>query len=282
VKFLAAAGIAFAGLAMAVAAHAGDEATPEPVADFLFLGSYHMDNPGRDVHNTRADDVLAPKRQAEIAEVARRIERYRPTKVFVEASTKSQARIDGEFAASCRQERPLKADEVEQLGYRIACDMGLPGVLAVDWNELGPIRDEDSVDYLKAIERHGQQSQRERHMRIGAARAAEDQAVLDHGSIGDMLRHMNSPRWLASNARAYFRIGLYGSEADAIGANWLMLWHRRNLAIFNNIVRRTEAGDRVLVVYGAGHGNQLRQLAADSGFYRLQDTQRWLRDTPPD
>src|SRR3546814_8445877 len=35
---------------------------PVPQAEFLLLGSYHMNNPGRDVHNTRADDVLTEQR----------------------------------------------------------------------------------------------------------------------------------------------------------------------------------------------------------------------------
>lgn len=262
------------------AARAAD-AGSAPVADFLFLGSYHMNNPGRDVHNTQADDVLADKRQREIAEVARLVERYRPTKVFVEVEPASQARIDAEFAASCHGERALEADEVEQLGYRIACDAGLPGVIGVDWGELGPIKDVDSIDYLKAIERHGQQAQRERDLRIGKEVAAKDQRVLDQGSVRDMLLRLNSSEWLAANARAYFRIGLYGTQADPIGANWVMLWFGRNLYIFNNIVRRTEPGDRVLVIYGAGHGNWLRQLAAESGFFHLQDTGRWLRADAP-
>lgn len=273
---------AFAALILFVpalwsAAHAAKPVT----ADFLFLGSYHMGNPGRDVHNMKADDVLSEKRQREIAEVARLVERYRPTKVFVEVKTASQARIDGEYVASCHGKRPLERDEVEQFGYRIACDAGLPGVIAVDWNDLGPIKDEDSIDYLKAIERHGQQAQRQEDLRIGGEAAARDQQALDRGSVRDMLSRLNSPEWLAGNARAYFRIGLYGTQADPIGANWLTLWYARNLYIFDNIVRRTEPGDRVLVIYGAGHGNWLRQLAADSGFYRLQDTQRWLDDGSP-
>jgi hypothetical protein len=252
-------------------------AEPGPSADFLFLGSYHMDNPGRDVHNTQADDVLAGKRQREIAEVARLVERYRPTKVFVEVETTSQARIDGEYAASCAGTRPLGRNEVEQLGYRIACDLGLPGVVAVDWNDLGPIRDEASIDFLAAVERHGQQAQREEDLRLGGEVAARDQQVLDQGTVRDMLLRLNSPEWIEANAHAYFRIGRYGTQSDPAGANWVALWFARNLYIFNNIVRKTEPGDRVLVVYGAGHGNWLRQLAADSGFYRLQDTQRWLR-----
>ena len=272
-----AAALLLAGLASSADARPADAGTG-PVASMLFVGSYHMANHNRDVHNTRADDVLAPKRQQEIAELARLMERFRPTRIMVERSPSSQAKLDAEFAASCKGTRPLGPDELEQLGYRIACDLGLPGVIAVDWNDLGPIATEDDVDYIASIERHGQQAQRARDMEIGNAQAARDQAVLDNGSIGDMLRYLNSPERLAANAHAYFRIGLYGTDDDATGANWVMLWHGRNLRIFNNIARATSPGDRVLVIYGAGHGNLLRQYAADSGFFRLEDTGRWLRD----
>jgi hypothetical protein len=277
-SFLAAVALAALLPAASLVARAAD---PVPDAEFLFLGSYHMSNPGRDVHNTRADDVLAPKRQQEIAEVARLIGRFQPTKIMVESNPASQPKLDEAFAASCTGDRPLKGDEREQLGFRIACAHKLDGVIAVDWNDLGPVRDEDSVDYLKAIERHGQQAQHAEAMRIGKEAHAEDQRTLDEGTIGDMLVRLNSPEWLRANARAYFRIGLYGTADDAIGANWDMLWYGRNLRIFNNIVRNTERGDRVLVIYGAGHGNLLRQLATDSGKYRVQDTNRWLDATTP-
>ena len=67
---------------------------------------------------------------------------------------------------------------------------------------------------------------------------------------------------------------------DPAGANWVMLWHGRNLIIFNNIVRNTAPGDRVLVVYGAGHGNLLRQYAGESVFYTVEDTVRWMGEAP--
>ncbi len=31
-------------------------------AEVLVLGTYHMANPGHDIHNMQADDVLAPRR----------------------------------------------------------------------------------------------------------------------------------------------------------------------------------------------------------------------------
>ena len=273
-------GLAFAALlATSTPAHAADPAANDkPTAQFLFLGSYHMGNPGRDVFNTKADDVLDAKRQREIEQVAELIRRYHPTKILVEEDPADQAKLDEHFAASCKGTRPLTRNEVEQLGFRIACKEKLPGVIAMDWNDLGPIKDEDSVDYLKAIDRNHQQAQRAEDMRIGTAVHAEDQRTLDKGTVRDMLARLNSQEWLTANAHSYFRISQYGSPTDAAGVNWLMLWSGRNLMMFNNIVRNTEPGDRVLVICGAGHGNLMRQLATDSGVYEVQDTERWLRE----
>lgn len=262
----------------ATATRASEPAEAPRAAHFLLLGSYHMDNPGRDVHNTRADDVLAPQRQRQIAEVAQLVGRYRPTRIFVEAPPSSQQDLDRDFDASCNGDRPLDRDETEQLGFRIACAQGLPGVVAVDWNDLGPIRDEASINYLEAVERHGQQALYAAHKRIGKALNDQDQATLDDGSVRDMLLRLNSPGWRQANARAYYRIGQLGTADDAIGANWVTLWFGRNLRIFNAIAGATRPGDRVLVVYGAGHGNHLRQLAEDSGLYRVEDTASWLQE----
>ncbi|HUW08256.1 MAG TPA: DUF5694 domain-containing protein [Anaerolineae bacterium] len=264
--------LGFCGLAYAQSA--------EVHADYLFVGSYHMGNPGRDIHNTEADDVRSDKRQGEIKQLARLIERYEPTRVMVEADASSQDEISKRFRDSCHGSRPFARNEVEQLGFRIACDMKLRDVIAVDWNDLGPIKDEDSINYLKAIERHGQQEQYQAHLEIGEKTNEKDQYILDHGTVLEMLNLLNSQAWLEENARSYFRIGLLGTQADPVGANWVQYWFGRNLTIFNNIVRNTKNGDRVLVIYGAGHGNYLRQLAQDSGVYRVHDPLNWLSNEP--
>ncbi len=248
------------------AAHAQPSA---PIADYLFVGSYHMDNPGRDVHNTRADDVLLPKRQAEIREVVEALKRYRPTRVMVERDAGQQDRIEALFAETCSGRRAYGRGEEEQLGFRIACELGIGPPLAVDWNDMGPVRDEASIHYIKAVEKYGQQAQREADLKRGAALNRQQQAVLDRGSIADMLRHLNAAHWRKENARAYFAIAQYGTPADPVGANWEALWYLRNRMIANNIYKATRPGDRVLVIYGAGHGNWLVQNAAESGVYRM-------------
>lgn len=247
-------------------------------AHFLFIGSYHMNNPKRDVQNIDANDVMSGKRQREILEVARLIGRYRPTKIVVEANIKKQEAITKAYAAYCEGARPLARSEHEQLGFRIARDAGIAEVYAVDWNDLGPIKDADSIDYLRAIDRNGQQSRYEAFLSAGKEQNEKSQHVLREGSVLDMLRHLNSREWRKNNARAYFEIGLFGTATDPAGANWIQYWYGRNLAIFNNIVRNTKAADRVLVIYGAGHGNHLCQLAEDSGIFVVHDPLRWLSE----
>src|SRR5437867_12175399 len=56
-------------------------------AEVLVLGVYHMANPARDVFDMQADDVLAPQRQQEIAELAAVLKKFQPTKIAVEAAS---------------------------------------------------------------------------------------------------------------------------------------------------------------------------------------------------
>ena len=37
--------------------------------EILVLGTYHMANPGHDIHNVQVDDVLSPKRQQEMTQL---------------------------------------------------------------------------------------------------------------------------------------------------------------------------------------------------------------------
>jgi len=63
-------------------APAAAQAKPE----ILIVGTYHMANPGRDIFNASADDVLSPRRQVEITELLAVLKRFRPTKIAIEST----------------------------------------------------------------------------------------------------------------------------------------------------------------------------------------------------
>jgi len=70
--------------ALALAVKSGADC-PANTVQLLHLGAYHMDNPGLDAINTSADDVLAPRRQNEIAQAVDRLGVFQPTKIMIEA-----------------------------------------------------------------------------------------------------------------------------------------------------------------------------------------------------
>src|SRR5580704_6049794 len=106
-------------LALAFLALQGQPSRPE----ILVLGTYHMANPGRDVHNMKADDVLAPKRQGEVAALMQVFEKFRPTKVAIEAEVGSK-KVTQQYADYLAGKYTLTANEVDQIGYRLAKDLG--------------------------------------------------------------------------------------------------------------------------------------------------------------
>src|ERR687886_439400 len=87
--------------------------------EVLVLGVYHMANPGRDIVNMQADDVLAPKRQAEIAEVIAVLKKFQPTKIALEAGFENDA-ISKRYGDYLLGKHELTRNETEQIGFRLA------------------------------------------------------------------------------------------------------------------------------------------------------------------
>ncbi len=112
-------------------------------AEVLVLGVYHMANPGHDIFNMQADDVLAPKRQQEIAELASVLAKFKPTKIAVEND--SQAKLSDRYAKYLAGQYALTTNEIDQIGLRLAKDLGHTTIYAVD-ADLGWLRQDFASD----------------------------------------------------------------------------------------------------------------------------------------
>jgi hypothetical protein len=62
--------------AMVACAQQSSAEKPADRSQVLVLGVYHMANRGHDIYNMHADDVLTPKRQAEIAQVIEALRKF--------------------------------------------------------------------------------------------------------------------------------------------------------------------------------------------------------------
>lgn len=106
---------AFAAVAPAAAVPA---IAPEgPPIEVVVLGTFHFANPGQDIANIQVDDVLAPKRQAEIARIRDGLARFKPTKIAVEAQRRQPGTNFSERYPLFRAGKmEPSANEVVQLG----------------------------------------------------------------------------------------------------------------------------------------------------------------------
>jgi hypothetical protein len=239
---------------------------PAPArAEVLVIGVYHMSNPGRDIFNMRADDVLTPKRQSEIAQVIAAFKKFHPTKIAVEADPGSD-RVPKLYADYLTGKHELTRDETEQLSYRLAKELGHKTVYPVDAD--GDFPFQRVVDYAKASGRTKELEALERE--IGDMVKADDAYLASH-TVLEMLVHMNSDERVAADVGFYYREVRFGEPGDWAGADLVAEWFRRNMRIYSNVMQLVESpNERVLVIFGAGHLGWLQHDFASNPNLRLR------------
>ena len=246
-----------------VAPHVG--AQTQARAEVLVLGVYHMANPGHDIHNMHADDVLAPKRQAEIAQVIENLKKFGPTKVAIEADA-GEDRIPKRYADYLAGKYELSRNEIDQIGLRLAKELGHKTVYPVDAD--GDFPFQRVIDYAKASGRSKELEAIEDE--VGAMVQAQDAYLASH-SVLDTLLYMNADEKVAEDVGFYYREAKFGELGDWAGADLVSEWFRRNMRIYSNVVQLVGSADeRIVVIFGAGHLGWLRHDFGSNPALRLR------------
>lgn len=250
---------------------AGKPAAPVR-AEVLVLGTFHMANPGHDIHNMHADDVLAPRRQAEIEQVVAALEKFHPTKIAVEADAGGD-RIPKAYADTLAGTRELTRNEIEQIGFRLAKKLGHKTVYPVDAD--GDFPWQRLVNYARGSGRSKEFDAL--NGEIGEMVKAENATLASH-TILETLLAMNADEAVAGYVGWYFRIARFGEPGDWAGADLVSDWFRRNMRIYANVLKLVDSPEeRVLVVFGAGHLGWLQHDIASNPELRLRKLAEFAR-----
>jgi len=233
-----------------------------------------MRNPGMDRFNVDADDVLVPKRQAEIEALVSQLAAFQPTKVAVEKRWQDSATL-ARYQAYRRGEHELTRDETEQIGFRLARLMehetvyAIDVVMPLDDEALGPLIATNPAFQKKM---QGVQEFGSEMMRIMEQWLAE-------GTIGEMLHNMNRPEYIRLGHDPYIEYFVPIVDSDNYaGADMVATWYQRNLRIFANLTRITNSPeDRIFVIYGAGHVPPLHDLVVAHPGYCIVDPLPYLK-----
>jgi hypothetical protein len=264
-------------LALATAAHA---ATPTRPA-LMFLGTAHLGNHNKDITNVQVEDVLTPRRQAEMARFVDQLAAWKPTHIAVELPPSKQAELDAHYAAYRKGAYQLSADEDEQIGFRLAAKLRLPRVDAIAWNG-SPPGNGDDYDWMAWARANGKSAQMDRTVQQWKDQTARQTAFLKDHTIQQWYLMWNTPAVMHENEATYFDVATFGTDDNNPGAAWVGSWYARNLRIFNHLRElAARPTDRVLVIFGAGHGPYIQKDATESGIFELADTYGYLKAMHP-
>ena len=247
-------------------------------AQLLILGTFHFKDAGLDDYKPEVDvDILSPPRQKELEALLEKLAAFRPTKVLVEVKQDRQGELDERYSAYRAGSDELPANEVYQVGFKLAGQLGHERVFAVD--VLGR-NYEGLPDRQTYAREHGQEDLLE---------SPWDERFTDLYRHDDHLKARTSLIdylvYLSSEERLRIGHGHYVLRDLALGVDgeypatdsvsgW---WYNRNLRIYSNILRVMEAGDRLLLLIGAGHVPIIRHAAAASPEIALVEVAEVLR-----
>lgn len=270
--------LAAAGVVFATQSAAADPPAPPPVK-VMVLGVYHMANPGLDVRNITSDDPTSPRRQKELAALADALAQFKPTRVMVEYET----RTDDFDVADYRKFTPelLKTDRNEtlQIGFRLAHQMGLKTVQGIDEQ---PGEGEPDYFPFDKVQGWAKANGREGDLAALFAKVDAEQKAFElaqpHSTIPALLLRHNSADKVAAGHQLYTGMLKLGGRVDQPGAELNAYWYMRNAKIFSKLMLASKPGDRVLVIFGSGHGYWLRQLAQTTPGYQSVDVVPYLKD----
>ena len=247
------------------------QARVPPAVQVMILGVFHFANPNADVAKFQGVDVLTPARQAEIADVATRLARFRPTRIAVERVPSEADSINADYRRYVAGAFPLSRNEVHQLGFRLAAQLHLPQLYPVDYQK------GLSIDSVVAYAQLHDTAFVHYFQRTIADVVAELDRKQREETIGANLVFMNDPANILRAHQPYADMATVGAQDSYVGARVVTQWYDRNLHIFANLASIAQPGDRILLIIGMGHTPILRELVRSHPGMQLVEAMDYLR-----
>ena len=251
-------------------------ATEAPI-EVMVLGTYHMGNPGLDVNNATADDVLKPRRQRDLERLANEMAAYRPTRIMVERVGQGPDLTPKSWQEFTPAKLGTEREEAVQIAYRLAAMLKIP-VHGIDERDREGEPSYFPYDRVQQFAEAHQKQQQMESLNVPVQAAIKKfEAAQPSTSVAGLLLMWNDPAVRPRDMDFYYGILGYADGKDTPGADLNSRWYLRNARIFTNLMRLSKPGDRVLVVYGAGHSYWLRHFASETPGYRNVDPIPYLK-----
>ena len=246
----------------------------------LLLGTFHFGYPNLDGHKTDSSkfiDVKSPVRQKELQELADVIERFKPTRIYIEWN--DQGWVDSLYGEYVKGKNKLGRNEIYQVGFRIAGQMKLPKLYAVDsW----PFSAEFEKQY-PWIDKLWEEGKPVDSLRDKYWDKKYSQMYSAGDSIETTLTMLENFIWMAEpktqqRMHGHYLCGGFNTQGNEGPDAMSIWWYNRNLRIFNKILQtKPSQDDRIVVLFGNGHMPLLRHCFYSSPEFEIVELKQLLK-----
>lgn len=268
--------LVLAGCATAPVSQVEIETDPD-VIQVMVLGAYHMAGSSGDLVEVDVENVLAPQRQAELERLVETLAEFKPTAVVTERVTDAPDYVDPKFADFDDAALASNPNERAQIGYRLAREAGVSRVYGIDEQSAEGEPDYFPFGKLQAhAEATGQAPAFDAYLNR-FRRVVEEFAIeTADQSIPQKLLTVNTGA--LSSPDFYYGLAPFDVGEDQPAAELQAYWFMRNAKIWSKLLDVAKPGDRIFIVYGAGHKFWLEHLARHTEGVTLVDPAPYLRD----
>lgn len=224
-------------------------------AQVMLFGVFHFANPGLDVVKTDTINVMSEESQKYLEELSIRLREFQPTVVLLEFKPANESMMQERYEQYLDGEYELPANEIYQLGFRIAKLSGVEKIASFDEATIG-WQAQPLFDYLPE---NDPDSERAVEQAIESI-TAEHQQAQNTLSLGQLLGRTNDPDQDRRNKSFYLLTNHVGTSDNFVGADAAASWWHRNFRMYAKIQRHATPGQRVLVIGGQGHTAVLREF----------------------
>lgn len=243
--------------------------------EVMVIGSFHFVPSRSDLIAPKPSDVMTPERQAELERLTAALLTFKPTAVAVENVGKAPDYLDAFFKTFSPAKLAENASEVTQIAYRLAAAAGITRVYAIDERS-----SEGEPDYfpfgavLEHMSKTGRRAEFDAMFAKQRALIEAEQARMNEMTIPRALYEANTGP--LGSADFYYRLLDYDQGEEQPGAVLNAHWFMRNAKTFAKLMDVAEPGDRIVVLFGAGHLHWLRHLVENTPGYTFIDPGPYL------
>lgn len=254
-------------------------AIPAQKIKVYLVGTFHFDGDAADVYESAREDMKSAVNQQQLDELARKLARAAPDKIFVEWKPDRQGYADTTYQLYLRNQFELGNSEVYQVGYRLGKMLGQQRIYCVD---AGGEADYDSLGVDAAQYHQSEILSDLNHPKDSVAKLISKRIASIYSyyrspqvrSLTDVILANNTPEVIAAAADQYNLVYSRVGEGDEYpGADLTSQVYRRNMRMFANILRDIDfAHDKAILVFvGSRHISFLKQIFSSSLLFEVED-----------